>query len=360
MSFRALCFVAGCVLLGLTVNATVAASGGYEVPQNLVLVGIAGGLAIGAIAVGRAWAVGQRAIAIGLVLALFAGEVLVLIMTAERVAVAQDAAQAPLRDAKKRRNEVAKRVGNSQRKLASIKGSSERLKAALTAQSKASAAITENAAARSCARNCRILLEAKLGSASAEVAAARAEMERRRERARKEWEAAVASLEALPVDRSATPLADRLNVDQFTIDIAKAFATSMAANGLACFLIALAGHGGGKAPTSPAAPVPLARNDKPPRSAAVQTTKFLEAVPAPVPVELFVDRAIIAKSGSIRVVEIYAAYKDWCSQTNSLAIDEAGFVQEFAALAIDRNMESSNPQDPRIHGIGFKKTMKAA
>jgi hypothetical protein len=134
----------------------------------------------------------------------------------------------------------------------------------------------------------------------------------------------------------------------------------MAANGLACFLIALAGHGGGKAPTSPAAPVPLARNDVPPRSAAVQTTKFLEAVPAPVPVDLCVDRAIVAKSRSIRGVEIYAAYKDWCSQTNSLAIDEAGFVQEFAALAIDRNMESSNPQDPRTQGNGFEKTMKAA
>ncbi len=366
MIFRAICFLTGVAILGLTVNATIAVNGGYTVPQNLVLVGIAAGLAIGAIAVGNAWAHKRRAIALGLIVCLIAGELLVLIMTAERVATAQEKQQAPARALVDQRRMAEKRFADAQDALRNAPTTSTRLQAALAAKQAADRAVVEQASLRDCRANCRELLQAQVDTAAREVAAARAALEQDRASLAAAVASAKTKLAAVPLPPSATPLADRLGISQFYIDLARAFATSLAANGLACFLIALGGH---HVPMRADLSVTEPKRHQQRKRPSSTPSEPIDVTPEPVAtpinamdqVDRFASQVFCPDTkGSVRVVEALNIYREWCRHNSETRLSDHEFADAFARLVEQTGLQLENPEDPRILGISFTKQIEAA
>ena len=111
-------------------------------------------------------------------------------MTAERLIVGREAAQAPLRDAAKAHVKASQRVAGAVAALAAVPTASPRLGAALAAKAAAIAAVVQKSAEPGCAANCRALLQAQVDAARAEVTQARGEIANRGTAAESELAAA--------------------------------------------------------------------------------------------------------------------------------------------------------------------------
>jgi hypothetical protein len=177
--------------------------------------------------------VSSKALAATFCLALVAGEGSNLIQIAERNVTARDAIAATVTSG----NDAG--AAARQRALAAD--------AALAAhRTRAS----ELVATKSCADACRTLLQAQDAALATDVAAARK------------------SVSEATVTRSANPLAARLGVQPWVLDLVSALIASVAVNGLAFALICFSSHGN---PTAigtariidPAANVPLPANEAP-------------------------------------------------------------------------------------------------
>jgi hypothetical protein len=239
---RVVATVAGLLLLGATAHVTIEATGGYGTPHAVLTMAIAAGVGIGALCVGAAWSTGRRGLALWLAFAMLAGEAFGLLSTAERLIVSREAAQAPLRLAEKDHAKAAERVQNAAAALASLPITSPRLEAAKAAKGVADAAAVRKSAERGCLENCRKLLQSQVDAAATEVEQARAELSRARTAAEQELTAARAALANAKAPASPTPLADRVGVPAWIIDLVTAALGSMAANGLGCGLLAYGAH----------------------------------------------------------------------------------------------------------------------
>ena len=122
-------------------------------------------------------------------------------------------------------------------------GTSTRLERATATKAAADQAVLLKSAEKGCRRECRALLDKAVDDAAAEVKAARAAVDGLRTKADAELNAARAALAALKAPASATPLADRVGLPAWVIDLLGAALGSMAANGLACGLLAFSAHG---------------------------------------------------------------------------------------------------------------------
>ena len=371
--FRATCFLAGIVLLGVAAHATIVAGHGYDAPHSKVILGIALGVATGAIAVGSAWRAGNRWIAVGLIVALVAGELGGMIMTAERIIATREKAQAPLREAQRAKVKAEVRVADALDRLNSFPAASDRIEAALAAQRRADQAVTESAAKRGCRKNCRALLEQKVQLAQAEVVAARAEHKSKRNRLEAELNSARAALNDLPDIASATPLADRLGVPSWAIDLTAAMIMSLAVNGLACFLLALAGHYHGPQSaqavnSAPPASEPIRMVSEPPKTKRAATKRASEVkaiAPPPEPVQVAtppnieqVDRFAFEElrpdpEGIVRLRDARDRYKSWCESSRETPLSDEQFVDMFAKLVQSARLEVFDNKDPKIKGIAF-------
>jgi len=242
-ALRGITFLVGLALLAATAHVTISATCGYTGPQAILIIAIALGVGVGALAIGSAWSAGRTILAFWLMAAILAGEAFGFMMTAERLITGRETQQAPLRDAEITRAKAAQRVANAESALAAVPTTSRRLEKALVAKAVADAAVIEKSAQRGCATNCRALLQDQVDNAQAEVNAARAEIGKSRITAERELETARAALTAIKAPASATPLADRVGLPAWAIDLITAALGSMAANGLGCGLIAFAAHG---------------------------------------------------------------------------------------------------------------------
>jgi hypothetical protein len=111
---KILAMVVGAVILLTTAHVSILATGGYGGPHAYITLGVAAGVAVASIAVGRAWAEKRRALAIFLVVAIAAGEVFALLSTAERLTAAREASQSPLRQALEARHKLETRVAKAE------------------------------------------------------------------------------------------------------------------------------------------------------------------------------------------------------------------------------------------------------
>ena len=175
-------------------------------------------------------------------MAILAGELFGLLMTAERIVVGREAQQAPLHQASVAYAAAGSRVAETIAALSRVPVTSPRLEAANAAKSTADRAVIEKSDARGCMQNCRALLQKAADDARDEVDAARAELAKVADRARGEVAKARAALEGMRAPASATPLADRLHVPAWAIDLIAAALGAIGANGLGCILLAFAGH----------------------------------------------------------------------------------------------------------------------
>jgi len=336
----------GLAILGAAAHVNIAYTGGYDTPHAILTLAVAAGLAVGSIAVGAAWSDRRRAISCVILAALLAGEAFALSSTAERLISQRDAAQAPIREARERREMAAKRLAEAEADLAQADQakssdrlalavearldarSSERLRAAEAAKAAADRAALEKAAERGCAANCRALLQDQVARASAEVTAARAEVEALTATASREVKAAQdeiaarhaaaaaavriarADFDAARMPPSPSPLADRLGVAAWIVDVVVAALGSVSANGLAAGLIAFGGHR------------PRARVvDEVPRA------------PAHGRVDAFAADLLHPRVGSsVGLTQAYRSYSAWCIQNGRAPVSPDVFADEFAEL----------------------------
>jgi hypothetical protein len=238
---RCLAALVGLAIIGCVAHAAVMASGGYGTTAALLIWGLAGGLAVGSLAVGVAWHEERRTIAFCLIAALAAGEAWSLLTTAERTLAHRDAHQVPLRAAAEARAKAQERLSLAEAALQAI-GTTPRLVEAQKGKNLADTAVVDKASERGCLSNCRQLLQKAVDDAATELADARAEVERTRSNAEGRVAVARAELDALPMPSSATVLADRLGIEGWRVDLVAAGLYSLAANGLAAFLLAFAAH----------------------------------------------------------------------------------------------------------------------
>jgi len=173
-----------------------------------------------------------------------------------------------------------------------------------------------------------------------ELENARAELRTSWAKAEGELVTARAELAAMKVPASATPLADRLGLEGWHVDVTAAALASLAASSLAAFLLALAAHGWAARPT------PVVMADAP--------TVEIEATPTPAPARdatkeadryagsMFRPR----RTGRVKIADIRQAYRGWCRERglDPLPDPEIGSALNtlFASVGLRRHGEGAD------------------
>jgi hypothetical protein len=234
--------VVGAAILFTTAHVTVLATGGYGSSHAYITLAVAAGVAVASILVGRAWGEGRRTLAVGLAIAIAAGEVYALIGTAERLAASREASQAPLRQAVEARQKLDAKVAKAEAALAALPETSARFREAMQGKLAADTAVVTKSAERGCAANCRLLLQAQADQNQQEVEAARRDMAEHRIRLEQAVTDAKGELAAFKAPPSPSPLADRIGWPAWVLDLVMAGLGSLSANGLACLMMVFGSH----------------------------------------------------------------------------------------------------------------------
>lgn len=238
---RVIAGLVGAVLLLACAHVTIVHTGGYELPQAWLTLAIAAGIAVGSIALGIAWAGGRRPLALCLAVAILAGEVFAVVGNAERLVTQREGAQAPVRAVFAQRDEFDARLRRLQAERTAL--TSPRVASADAALKAANQAVADKAAEKSCAANCRALLEEQVKRAREDVKEARSELAALEGKKDAEIMDAQAARAAWKMPASGSPLADRLGWSPWVLDLLMAGLMSVSANGLGAGLLAFAGHG---------------------------------------------------------------------------------------------------------------------
>ena len=341
MIIRAFAIICGLLILAAVAHATIIATGGYWTPQSYLTLAIAGGVGLGGILSGMAWSARRRALAVWLVVVIAAGEAFGLLSTAERLIVSREAAQAPLRQVEQRRAKATERVTAAQGALDALPTTSSRLEAALAAKAAADQAAIDKSAERGCRENCRALLQAQVDAAATEIEQARADLARGRTKGEAELTAARAALAVLKAPASATPLADRLGVSAWLLDLVHSALGSLAANGLACGLLVFGAHqpnkrGGGRQQlTDMQAVEPIVIEDTLPISPSDVMTVHTRVISKQKHAAQFaVERLLPTEDGGSELIAIHRDYRDWCA-TQGIEPLPAGQIGLFLAELFD-------------------------
>jgi hypothetical protein len=239
---KILALVVGAAILFTTAHVTILAAGGYGGSHAYITLAVAAGVAVASILVGRAWGEERRALAVGLVVAIAAGEVYAFLGTAERLTAAREASQAPLRLAMEARQKLEAKVVRAEVALASLPESSSRFQAAMQSKIAADAAVVTKSAERGCAANCRLLLQAQADQTNQEVEAARRDMAATKSGLEQAVTDAKTELAVFKAPPSPSPLADRIGWQAWVLDLVMAGLGSLSANGLACLMMVFGSH----------------------------------------------------------------------------------------------------------------------
>lgn len=274
--------ITGCFIVGGATHAAIMTGGGYGGHEWIILASVGLGLVVGSICVGMAMRERRKALAWVLCIALAAGELFGLINTAERVISTRENAQAPFVSASLSRKAAEQRVARAE-----------------TSKAAADRAVIDKAADKGCAANCRKLLQDQVDAATTEIEAARH------------------ALAGLPSPRVATPLADRLGLPSWALDLIAATLASIAANGLGAALIAFGAHrqtGGHVMP-------PVVAMAEQPAAAPIEcpvTSAPIALAPPLSPREHAAEfiRASLRRdpSSSVDTRALYEVYRSWCAE----------------------------------------------
>ena len=222
-------------ILAATTNATILATGGYLTSHAPLVIALSAGVFAGAVVIGSG-RIASKGLALAIVAALVAGEAYNLVATGERLVIAREALQAPMRDLAAKRQAAIDRLTA----LEASEPTSARLTIAKQALAEAKAAVEKEAKDIRCGKECKrkqdlaLRAEADLKAAIPEAVAEHATA----------VAAAKADVEANPIPPSATPLADRLGLPAWVLDLIMAALLSVGANGAAGALIAFGSQAG--------------------------------------------------------------------------------------------------------------------
>lgn len=348
---RKLAVIVGVLIIGAATHVIVMASGGYQNPHAPLAIAIACGVALGSICIGVATRERRYVLAFCIALCLLAGEAFTMLSTAERVVVAREAASEPARLMTLQRTAAQKRVDEAK---AAIPGdTSSRIAAAQASQQRAESAVATEAAKKGCASNCRALLNKAVDDAQAEMAAARAALEETRRKAQKELGEAEAALAAVPAPKSETPLADKLGMQGWTLDLLAAGLASLAANGLGAALLAFGAHGGRHREATPAAIVDV-KPERPVDQPAPRVSNKDHAA------KFGVECLEAADDVETSLSEIGEAYLSWCKRSKIAPLKPAALGSTLATLFDDAGLPvRENDGDLYVTGVRVRRDVQS-
>lgn len=181
------------------------------------------------------------------------------------------------------------------------------------------------------------------------AAAARA-VEAARTSVQSEILAARADLGQHPVPASASPLADRLGVSAWALDLVLAGLGSVGCNGLAACLLAFAAH----------APRAKARDLGGPRSRqlAASPRPALEVLePSLGDIDAFMlERVQATRGGRISWAQLFTEYIAWCRANGADAVDVHAFGRRMDELAAELGREArADGGQVYFVGLGLKR-----
>lgn len=237
-TLRTLSAIVGAGIIACVTWAAVAAVGGIYSPTAPLLIALACGLIVGAMACGLAWNNGRKALAVAMALTLLTGECYVLLNTGERELEAREAKQAPVRAAMVERERLSREA------QAPVITTTPRLQAAMANLDAINTDARIKLATPSCVKLCKQEMAEQREAAQKEVADARSELNAMRTASAASADATKLALAALPAVAAASPLAARINVPDWVLDLIRAGLFSVSANGLGAFLLAFASHDG--------------------------------------------------------------------------------------------------------------------
>lgn len=333
MLLRSLAIFVGCLIVAATTHVAIISAGGYGSTSAPLQIAVALGLCTASVCTGAAWGDGRWILGFVFLFVMVAGEALAILTTSEVTLAARDAAAAPLVELAKKRSDALGELAAADT-ASPAPADKSRLQAAEKAKSNAETAVREKAADKACLANCRLLLQSAVDAAQREVAAARAELDERTrnesQRLQDRRTAARAAVASLPPARSATPLADRLRVAAWALDLLIAGLRSIAANGLGAALIAFGAHAGGSARGK------LARCDLAPLSeaqvASVASTPALLALSAHDHAVRFSREMLAPAEFDTPVSALHQAYLRWCLSKTEIPYSLREIGRELANL----------------------------
>lgn len=359
------------VLIGAWYNITMSEAASLFAPAAAIYLVCALGSGIGGPIVGSAFHRGHAIIGAGLLLFILAGEGYGIITTMDRTVRAEDAAQKPLIQATERHAAALKRLDEANdavKMLASAEPKSLRLDAAKTALSEANKAVTDQSSAKNCLKNCAAMLTATAQAARRELdlaqSAAENDLRAARQRAADDQSAAERIVKANPLPGSASPLADRIGIEPWKIDIAKAVLLSLAINGLGMGFLAFAFHARSHKP-QPTGPDQRnvqrkhpTQNDlidiTPTRAAAASERARTKRLPSPAALQAArfgKDDLKLTADGDIAVRDILKSFTRWVDENRepmpSMEDAAAGFRTVFERLGV-------RVENGRVRGLAFK------
>jgi hypothetical protein len=282
-------YITGIFLLALSAHANITSAhdGKYTSAGALIIVGLTIGIAVGSVYSGKAWAARRFPAAIAIAMAVIICEVFSLGTTAERIVGDRDLAQLPFAENQERRAEAKLILDQAIANQSALSSTSPRLTDALKAAAIAEQASRDKASDKHCAANCASLLSAQMTAASAEVTKARDELAKNAKAAADAVVTARAALDAIKATRSSTPLADKLHIQPWKLDLLMAALASLGLNGLAACLLAYGAHSARE--QSADEPAHQLEQTSPTLTAAAPLTLAHEAISVPVQVPVQVS-----------------------------------------------------------------------
>lgn len=363
---RAFAVLVALALLGASAHAVIShIADGYASPHAITTLALAAGIATGALAIGAALEQRRRSLALAIGIALLCAEGFGLVSTAERIIAQRDAVQSIAREIGSERTKAQQRLAIAEKAVADA-GSSPRLVRAQEAKAAADNAVIAKSSERGCAANCRALLEQQVGAAESEIAAARVEIEQRRTIATGEAAKARAAADAIKPPASVTPLADRLGLEGWQLDLIVAALGSLAVNGLAAVLLVFAGHGHKAPDRAPDQPAP--RYDFP----AIACAATVAPLASPAKLQVVVNVSEHAAKFGIDCLDpcaherasldaIKVRYLDWCASCGVEPLPDATIGKALAKLFAGAGLHvEDRGAELVVVGVSLKQSTGAA
>ncbi len=341
MMIRIICFLAGIGAVGALAHKTISSGDGYASPDAYVTLAAAGLVVALAVAVGHVWRNGHHIIAVGMVLALVAGDVFQFGRTVDQEMQKRAASQAPLVAANTKRAEAVQRVTDAKTTLASLGSASPRLNSAIAGHAAALEAARTDAAKRGCASNCRKTHEASIAAADAGIKNARVAHDARRQAAERNLANAQTALAAMPVKQSASSAAALLGITAVVFNAMLAGLKGAALNVGAIFALAFAGHG------------TMARadddDDAPSESARDHVARFALQSYDKTP------------SGELTLTDARTDYVRWCRATGATPLTLEAFDRELGMLIKSAGLPiETGDAGTVIRGMAPRRLLQAA
>ena len=241
MIARGIAISVGAAVLAAVTHLTVLYTGGYGSAHSYLVIAVGAGVGAASVFYNRALADGRYPLAGAFLVCILAAEAFGLYQTANRLAAANEALQAPLWKHAKDYAKAEADVAATETALARA-GTSERLVKANEAKRKADQAVTDSAKEKGCKAVCKDMLQTAVNNASREVDEARVEIASNRATKEAALKAAKATLARMKPPVSPVPLAKLTGIAAWKLDLSGAVLGAIGGNGLACCLLIYGAH----------------------------------------------------------------------------------------------------------------------